>query len=246
LVRKAEERMRKADADLWRLSSRLLSRQQQETLRSLIDEWIKANPQRELVSFVRFDEFTDLRTQPREAERTKAQGLLRDVVAATTAVESARLLGERALWFAARYPYLIGQQAEKTMFRAAEQPEVQKALEAVDSIQKLTAALTARVETLDRDLDARVETIAAQVRAERTAAIEQAGTRSRRFRRRRWKRWRRGTRGSGRRQSARCLIGWARSARHFWMICRRGTRSCAGWPKRSVRQWLRRRGWPRS
>jgi hypothetical protein len=37
----------------------LLSDAQQQTLHSLIDDWIKANPDHYMVAFVRFDEFVN-------------------------------------------------------------------------------------------------------------------------------------------------------------------------------------------
>jgi hypothetical protein len=67
-----------------------------------------------LVSFVRLSDFASDRNELALADRQMANGLLKEADEVTSAIDDARLLGERALWYAARYPYVIGQQVELT------------------------------------------------------------------------------------------------------------------------------------
>ena len=48
-------------ADIWRIGQEYLTDAQMNDVRRLIEEWIEANPQRERVYAVRFDNFTQLR-----------------------------------------------------------------------------------------------------------------------------------------------------------------------------------------
>ena len=81
---------------------------QVEELRELIDNWIAENADQTVVSFVRFDEFLDERSVSQKETRGRASRLLREWRATVTAVEDAILFGERAIWFAGRYPYILG------------------------------------------------------------------------------------------------------------------------------------------
>lgn len=172
----ATARLRTAETELWHTASGVLSDAQQATLHGLIDTWIKANPERSLVSFVRFDEFVDIRHEQTLGTRTKAEGLFREVSEATATVDNARLLGERALWYAARYPSVVGQQAELSLYRIAEQPEMRTALQTLESLRKLGDSLATQVDSLDRDLSRQQERLFDRVTTERTATINQAKT----------------------------------------------------------------------
>ena len=86
-------------------------------LRVLIDAWIARHHDQAIVSFVRLADFASDRNQLTIAERAEAGGLLSQIADVSSAVDDARLLGERALWYSARYPYVLGQQAEMTALR---------------------------------------------------------------------------------------------------------------------------------
>jgi len=105
--------------------------------------------------------------------RGQARGLLREVGEAVAAVDDARLLGERLLWFAGRYPYLLGEQTELTAYRLVDQPEGEQIMEAIKSIQQLSEVLSARVETIQNDLEKEREAFFARIASERAAAISQ-------------------------------------------------------------------------
>lgn len=168
----AVARLRAAETRMWDSAQRVLSAEQSQTLRALIDTWIAEHPDRTVVSFVRFDSFTKEREMTTTGSHGRAAGLLREVNEATAAVEDARLFGERALWFASRYPYVLGQQAELTTYRIADQPELRAALSALDSVGRMSETLGARIAQLEDEK----RTFFDLVREERMRAIEQVGT----------------------------------------------------------------------
>jgi len=138
LVKDVLNRLKQAEKDTWYLSSRVLNDNQQNTLRELIKAWIQANPDRTVVSLVRFSDFTDARRLPDEGHRNTAQGLLLNLNDVTRTVDQARLLGERALWFAGRYPYVLGEQSELSLYRMLSQPDIQQVMTALSSLQQLS------------------------------------------------------------------------------------------------------------
>jgi len=85
--------------------------------------------------------------------RGKARGLLQEVSEAGAAVDDVRLLGERLLWFAGRYPFLLGEQTELTAYRLIDQPEGAQLVEAIKSIQQRSEAFTKRIGTIHSDLE---------------------------------------------------------------------------------------------
>lgn len=145
----AIERLKKGEAELWAAARRVLSQEQEATLRQLIATWIDEHPDRTVVSFVRFDDFTDERQLSTASSRGRAAGLLADVSDATAAVEDARLFGERALWYAGRLPYVVGQQAELTAYRLADQPEVEELWSALPALKQLSTDVSARLASLE-------------------------------------------------------------------------------------------------
>lgn len=170
----ALERLKRAESDLWSTARQTLSDEQLATLRSLIDSWISENPDRIVVSLVRFEEFADARRTSSTAIRREASGLLREVSEVAGAIDEARLLAERVLWFAGRYPYLVGEQAELTAYRMAAQPEGKDLLELVGSLNALASVLNERAGTIEQTLEAQQSAFFARVAAERAETVSQA------------------------------------------------------------------------
>ena len=167
-------RLRVAEEEIWHSAARILTPEQLDTARDLIDAWVTAHPDRMVVSLVRFDEFTDERRTEEKERRILAGNLLIDLDSATESVEDARLLGERVLWFSGRYPYVLGEQMELTMYRLAGQPEAQKLLSSLDSFQAMGDAFQVQSDRLLQDLTAQRQAAFEQLGSERKATIEQA------------------------------------------------------------------------
>jgi hypothetical protein len=169
----ALEHLKQAETYAWASARKILSEDQLNTLHGLIEAWIAENPDRTVVALVRFNEFSDERKISSLRLRGQARGLLREVGEAVAAVDDARLLGERLLWFAGRYPYLLGEQTELTAYRLVDQPEGEQIMDAIKSIQQLSEVLAARVETIQNDLEKEREAFFARIVSERAAAISQ-------------------------------------------------------------------------
>ena len=120
LVGPAKARLVEARGEMLSKASRFLTPEQLRELDRLIGAWIEAHPRQVLVSFVRLSDFASDRNELTLEDRKLADGLLKEVDEVTSAIDDARLLGERALWYAARYPYVIGQQAELTSLRVTD------------------------------------------------------------------------------------------------------------------------------
>lgn len=167
--KRATELLKLAAQDLWTMAHRVLNPGQEGELHELIAQWIEEHPDQVVVSSVRFANFTKSRHMSTVGAREIASGLLSEVQNASAAVEHARLFGERAMWFASRYPWVIGQQAEVTTYRMANQPEFEAAFATIESIGKLSEELTVQVSELDDTADRLV----ASFREERTATFEE-------------------------------------------------------------------------
>ena len=111
------KQLAKARDSLWEQAADHLKAPELARLRALIDAWIARHPDQGIVSFVRLSDFASDRNQLTLAERAEAGGLLEELTEVSVAVDDARLLGERALWYSSRYPYVLGQQAEMTALR---------------------------------------------------------------------------------------------------------------------------------
>ena len=111
------KQLAKARDSLWEQAADHLKAPELARLRTLIDAWIARHPDQGIVSFVRLSDFASDRNQLTLAERAEAGGLLEELTDVSVAVDDARLLGERALWYSSRYPYVLGQQAEMTALR---------------------------------------------------------------------------------------------------------------------------------
>lgn len=145
--------LQQAEADLWHKARAVLSDDQLRTVRQLVDTWIAENPDRTVTALVRFDAFAEERMINSLSLREDASGLLRAVSEASGAIDDARLLGERLLWFSGRYRYLMGEQAELTAYRIADQPEPRLLLDTLQAIEKASTLTAARLETVRQDLE---------------------------------------------------------------------------------------------
>ena len=112
---------------LWEQAADHLKVAELARLRALVDAWITRHPDQSIVSFVRLADCASDRNQLTLAERADAGGLLEELNEVSVAVDDARLLGERALWYSSRYPYVLGQQAEMTALRLTQSISIQVA-----------------------------------------------------------------------------------------------------------------------
>jgi hypothetical protein len=168
-------RLRKVEGRLWDRSEILLSVEQRSTLRSLIETWLRDNPDRIVVELVRFQEFADERYISSLNDRAAASGLLREVGEAVSAIDDVRLYGERALWYSGRLIYILGEQMELTAYRILSNPRIETALGDIDAFRESFRRAVDNFEALPERLRIQEAEFLVGFGAERKAAIKQLG-----------------------------------------------------------------------
>jgi len=116
---------RKLEYEIWKISARVLSEDQQKTLRDLIKEWIAANPGQYYIAAIRLSDFADIQGMSR-ASQMKAGTLLADVEKALAVVEQGLLVSERALFYVERLPRLVTLQTELILDQIAAAPDAEQ------------------------------------------------------------------------------------------------------------------------
>lgn len=105
------ETFAKLERELWTLTNKILTGDQQEQLRDLIVAWEHGHPDQVLVEGVRFQEFSSRAGEVTAERAARARGLFGQIKSATQAADQALLISERALFLAHRMPFLVRLQA---------------------------------------------------------------------------------------------------------------------------------------
>jgi|GEM_PF-6615935 len=145
------KRLKAAEVYLWTEASKVLTDEQLSALDDLIESWLEENPDQVIVSLVRFDEISALLSQQKEKYGIKI-GILFDFSQTRESVDEIRLLAERALWFASRYPYLVGQQSELTAYRLLNESEVTQTLRNIERLQQRVDSISQNIAKLNQTL----------------------------------------------------------------------------------------------
>lgn len=165
------------EAQLDKLAALVFTPQDIAAIRTLVEHWRAANPQRRYVAFVRFHDLEDSALKQQFEARLRRGGLLAPVTKAADELEQMRRVAERALFLANHMPMLLEWQAEAYLHGALELPEVQSLTANFDRFTGTTAELSALVGALPdqvaRERAAALTDLAALVQRERSAAIEQ-------------------------------------------------------------------------
>ncbi len=134
------EASRKAREDIWRIAARTMKPEQLEVLDNLIWDWRQKNPNIQLVSYVRFDDFAANRGKSIVADVKTGTGFLSPVDDAKKAVDEVRLLAERAFYIGKRMPFLMNWQLRSAMDETLSDPQV----------RELTTGLNRATNSMDR------------------------------------------------------------------------------------------------
>jgi len=127
---------RKLEAEIWKISARVLSEDQQKTLQNLIQEWIAANPGQHYIAAIRLSDFAEVQGMSRTSQM-KAGTLLADVEKALAVAEQGLLVSERALFYVERLPRLVTLQTELLLDQIAAAPDAEQLR---TNLSKLSAA----------------------------------------------------------------------------------------------------------
>jgi len=154
------EGYRKAEKDIWQVSSKVLTSAQQQKLDALIHEWRSNNLEVLFFPSIRFSDFSALRGA---SDEKKSGGLFKSVENATQQVEEARLLAERGMFLATRMPMLTGLFAGVWFSQLARHPDMEKILKDVSKFSEVSERLAVVAEKLPD-----------QIAEERNTTIKQA------------------------------------------------------------------------
>jgi len=162
---------RKLENEVWKISARVLTEDQQKSLRSLIQEWIAANPGQYYIAAIRLSDFVEIHGMSR-AGQMKAGKLLADIEKALAFVEQGLLVSERALFFVERLPRLVTLQTELILDEIATAPDAEQVRNNLGKLSEASERLSMAVADLPRyvteERRATVDHIFSHFRAERS------------------------------------------------------------------------------
>lgn len=99
--------------EIWKIGDKVLNPHQRQVLESIIHKWIQENPNQIFVESVRLSQFSFKAGE--KAKESEVGGLFASVGQATVAADEAVLLGQRALYYAQRVPFLMRLQAQASL-----------------------------------------------------------------------------------------------------------------------------------
>lgn len=140
-----------------------LSPAKRDRLNGLIATWKDEHPNANFVGIVRLADFESLRSEPfRPKLEQLAPTLLAPVTEAEREIERSRILGERFAFILQRLPFLVRWQAEETVYRVLDQPEVTQFQSSLNegraSIDRLATAID-RAQSTAKEIEDAVASI---------------------------------------------------------------------------------------
>jgi hypothetical protein len=139
----------RAQDDVWKIASMVLTPEQGQVLRDVIGKWRADHPGQYAVEAIRLSEVAATAGARARGVDKQVSGLLSDVKKATFAADQALLFGERALYYAQRAPFLFrmqGRAAVSELMGAFS--EATSALPAVDAAVRDGTVLAKEVRQL--------------------------------------------------------------------------------------------------
>jgi len=139
----------RAREDAWALAARALTKDQQEKVRKIIQEWRQRNPDVQWVSFVRFNSRTGSASFSLLNDiRSGLGGILNPFGSTTRSVDESRQLAAKALFYAKRFPTLLGWESEAAVSRITTLPLVTRLEQDTSSISRSVADLPTQMKSL--------------------------------------------------------------------------------------------------
>ena len=139
----------RAREDAWALAARALTKDQQEKVRKVIQEWRQRNPDVQWVSFVRFNSRTGSASFSLLNDiRSGLGGILDPLGSTTRSVDESRDLAAKALFYAKRFPILLGWESEAAVSRIADLPLVTRLEQETSSISRSVTDLPGEARSL--------------------------------------------------------------------------------------------------
>lgn len=178
------EKMQQLEREIWAINDRVLDQEQQQALRELIVVIRERFPHQIYMSHVRASEFAKERQQS-VVNIQGGQSLLglfgvdpmANLSPATRQIAESRLLGERAFFFASRFPALLDYRTDAVLLDMVSEPEIQRVIASAERASNAAERAAMTIEELRAMLPAEREALidqaADRLRSEREAALEQ-------------------------------------------------------------------------
>ncbi len=168
--------LRDGERDIWAVAAKVLTTEQQEELRTLIEEWRAQHPDDLYTADVRFADFARSRFLSALAEADVPGGLLAPLRETNREVAEVRLMGERAMTRVKFMPMLTRWHVIQLIYEVLELEEIETLL---DRSERSVVALESYAESLDRlpgdiarERDVTIRQAAEAVAAERAATVD--------------------------------------------------------------------------
>jgi hypothetical protein len=143
---------KQVEKDIWRVVTKVLSKEQQSELIALIKLWRKDNPDKVVYNYLRFSDFALQRRTSTLVKKGQSDGLFKTVQEVTQQIEETRMLAERGIFLGTRLPLLTGNFAEVWMSQMLVSPETQKVLADVHTFSNVSERLATVAEQMPNQL----------------------------------------------------------------------------------------------
>lgn len=160
------------EEEIWEIADAVLSTEQQDDLRVMIEEWRAANPDQISPSYHRFGAFSGQRAA-RLNSLKKSGGLLKEVAKARESAEEIEALGERMLFYLQRAPIITSIEFENSILEVLGGPEMVGVLSDLDRFVVAVEELVVVVEKLPSNRLAAVDQLMDRVSEERQAFLQE-------------------------------------------------------------------------
>jgi hypothetical protein len=142
------EAFKTMEVDAWELAARVMTHEQRQEFRDLINDWYATHPGQVFVDYVTFSDFGDIGTKPNLKNIQKPGGLLAPIREATEAVDDVRMTVERAMFLLAKMQLIMGSQAELVYRNLVVQPEMKAMLTDISGLKETADRYASLLETL--------------------------------------------------------------------------------------------------
>jgi hypothetical protein len=156
------EGFRKLESDIWSIAAKVLTKPQMKELYAVILEWRDKHPDETAMSFTRFRDFGELRTDSPLADVTRSNGFFPEVSEAARAADEIRLLGDRAMYLLSRMQATSNLQVDLAYRELVTEPEIRQILADGNRFTNISDRFTGIVEQFPE-----------KIAEERNAAINQ-------------------------------------------------------------------------
>ncbi|NIS91041.1 MAG: hypothetical protein GTN98_13350 [Woeseiaceae bacterium] len=157
--------------DIWAVADDVLTAEQQEDLRVLIDGWHAENPKQYFPWYVRLSNFSGQRAASLAAAQ-QTGGMLREVARAREAAEEIQAFGERVLFYLQRAPMITTNEFESAAANVLQNPEVTTIVDNMDRFVTAVDQLVQLVDQLPEERLALVDQFMDRVAMEREALLQ--------------------------------------------------------------------------